>query len=283
MASQTGEGENFQIKEGHLHFTVVRAVEKIEGELLARITDEICTCGFPATSSNKLRFDWKDIKDDLIELSDPELVALNWADARPVPSLADLALHRAVTRLELEEIRKALSEGSNPNLTDTGGDNNLCAIIQAWGNHLMHYDAREEDLSYHGGPRPERKIPIEEITEMLQVLIDAGAHPNYYAYESTPAIVDAVLSQEPEIVRLLLDCGADPTVSPFWDSGPGVTPAAWDYASTDGFALDEYGARECYYAMVKAHPAPFGSRSSEEVDRCEAELPDDLRSWRKSS
>jgi len=52
---------------------------------------------------------------------------------------------------------------------------------------------------------------------------------------------------------------------------------------TDGFSLDEYEARECYYAMVKDHPASFGSRSSEEVDRREAELPDHLRSWRKSS
>jgi len=282
-ASQVGVGDHSEIKEGHLHFAVVRDVEQIDEDLLEGIVHEIRACGFPATSSTKLKFNWGDIKDELIELSDPELVALNWADACPVPMPVDLSLQRAVKGLDLEGIQKALSEGANPNLTNTSGDNNLCAIIQAWGDHLMHYDAPEKDLGFYGGPRPQRKIPVEEIKEMLQVLIDAGAHPNYYAYGETPAIVDAVLSQKPEIVRLLLDCGADPSVSPFWDSGTGDTPAAWNYASTDGFTLDEYGARECYYAMVKNHPAPFGSRSSEEVDRREAELPDHLRTWRKSS
>jgi|GEM_PF-1544104 len=282
-ANQVDSEAHHQIDEGHLRFTVVRAVEQIEENLLERIADEIRTCGFPKVSSDKLKFDWDDIKDDLIELSDSELVALNWADARPVLAPVDLSLQRAVTRLDLEGIRNALTEGANPNLTDRGGDNNLCAIIQAWGDHLMHHDAPEKDLDYYGGPRPERKISIEEIKEMLQVLIDAGAHPNYYVCGAVPAIVDAVLSQKPEIVRLLLDCGADPSVSPFWDGGPGETPAAWDYASTDGFALDEYGARECYYAMVKNHPAPFGSRSSEAADRREADLPDHLRSWRRDS
>jgi len=138
-ASQVGVGEYYDIKEGHLHFTVVRAVEKIEKNLLENIADEIRTFGFPKTSSNKLKFDWMDIKDDLIELSDPELVALNWADARPVPAAVDLSLQRAVEGLDLEGIRKALSEGANPNLTNKSGDNAFAEtrsrslIARFWG------------------------------------------------------------------------------------------------------------------------------------------------------
>ncbi|KXU36191.1 hypothetical protein AXK11_04680 [Cephaloticoccus primus] len=286
MASQiTKGGPSYQTKDDHLRFTVVRDVDKVEEDLLSHIKNEICTCGFPTVSNDKLVFDWEGIKSGIIELSDPELVALNWADARPVPTPADLALDQAVNKLNLEGIRKALAEGANPNLTNESGENRLCATIQSWQDHLSRCSASEEDLEFYGGPRPEQQIPIEEIKKILQVLIDAGADPNYFSYEEPAelALVNAVLAQEPEIVRLLLDCGADPTISPFWDDGPGMTPAAWDYAATDGFALDEQGARECYYAMVKNHSLPFGSRSAEEQARHDAELPDHLRSWRKNS
>jgi len=277
-----GDASKDSIKEGCLRFTVVRNVDEMTKERLGQIVGEIRQQGFPTVSDDKLKFDWKDIKADLIELSDPELVALNWGDARPVPTAADFALERAVSELNIQGIRKALADGANPNLTESIYDNNFGALFIAWGDHLWNYSTREKDVASRGGAHPERKIPVEEIKAMCQVLLEAGAHPNYFDYGEAPSLVSAVLAQNVELVRFLLDHGADPSISPFWDD-IGHTPAAWDYARFDGFALDEIGARECYYEMVKTHPAPFGSRESEEKDRRDAELPDHLRDWRKSS
>ena len=270
---------SYQIKDGHLSFTVVLALDEIDNNILHRIENEICARGYPDVSDVKLAFGWKDVCEGFVELSDPELVALNWADARPVPTLTDLALSEAARRLDVVGIRKALEEGASPNATDKYGNNMLSTVVVAWGDHLNHLICKDSDLSFYGGARPERKIPVEEVNEMLMVLLDAGAHPNYFDYDKTPALVDAVLSQKPEIVRLLLERGADPTICPYWDEGPDMTPSAWFYASTDGFALDEEGARDCYYEMIKNHPAPWGTQQRNEQDRKESELPDCLRSW----
>ncbi len=270
---------SYQIKDDHLSFTVVRALDEIDNNILQRIENEICARGYPDVSDDKLAFGWEDVREGFVELSDPELVALNWADARPVPTSADIALYEAATGLDIHGIRKALAAGANPNITVKYRNNMLATVVIAWGDHLNHLICKDSDLSFYGGARPERKIPVEEVNEMLMVLLDAGAHPNCFSYGETPVLVDAVLSQKPEIVRLLLERGADPTICAYWDEGPGMTPSAWFYASTDGFTMDEEGARECYYEMIKTHPAPWGTQQSDEQDRKESELPDYLRSW----
>jgi len=274
------------VSEDHRHFTVVRAVDKMTKEQLEQLVSEIKENGVPTVSDDKLAFDWEDIEDDLVELSDPELVALNWEDARPAPTPADLALDQAICGLDVGGIRKALADGANPNHTDRYNCNRLSSVIYAWWDHIAHYEAPEEELDFYSsrGPRPERKIPVAEIREIMQMLLDAGAHPNLFAYGELTALADTVgFAKEPELVRLLLAHGADPSISPYWCS-IAETPAAWESVMLAGFQiLDEAGSRECYYEMVKEHPSPYGSRSEEERDRRDAELPDHLRYRTKHS
>lgn len=268
-----------QISPGDRRVTVIRRLESVTEHDVNEIVQAFQARGGPDLSTGDITFSWSDIRGGFTEMSDPELVVMNWADARPVPSAADIELQESIDRLDIDGIRKALTAGANPSCTSKNREGGLASVIRAWRDHWQHWHAVENELEYFGGPRPERLIPVEEAREMLSVLLDAGAHPDRHEYNETPAITDAVLAQSPELVSLLLERGADPSVGVFWDDGPGIKPAAWDYAMFDGFSLNEAGAREAYFAMIRHRSSPAWTQQEEEEDRREADLPDHLRSW----
>jgi hypothetical protein len=279
-ASVIDENRSFNncIDPAHVRYVVVRDVDEVDASIMAQVVASIREHGKPEVSTRSLSFDFDTFRDDFIELSEPELVFLNWADARKPLRESDKALLKAAEKVDFAAIRQALAEGADPNITD-GEDPVLGIVITGWRDHLATCEADDEDLAYLGGKRPTRKIPLVEVLDALKLLLNAGAHPDRFDPDGLPAIVTAALVQIPEIAALLLEYGADPSISPFWDDGLGMYPAAWGYA-TDGFSLNEAGAREVYYTMVRCRSSTMFEQATEDQDRLDAELPDNRRSWR---
>lgn len=268
------------IDPAHIRYVVVRDIDKVDDSIMEQVMASILEHGKPEVSTKSLSFDLGEFQDDFIELSEPELVFLNWADARKPLREIDKTLLNAAKKANFEGIRQALSEDADPNITD-GEEPLLGIVIEAWRDHIAACEANNGDLSFYGGKRPEHKISLDEMLDILKLFLKAGAHPDRFDPNGLPAIVTATLQQQPEIAALLLEHGTDPSVSPFWDEGLGMCPAAWDYAA-DGFSLNEAGSREVYYTMVRCRNSPMFNQATEDQDRLDAELPDEQRSWHKA-
>lgn len=98
---------------------------------------------------------------------------------------ADRHLLDAVTRADVEEVRRAISNGANPNLL-VEGDVPILVQAAASGN-----------------------------TSLTKALLESGSDPNFRAtFRITPLMLLAIGVQgdiQLPIIRLLLDAGADPT------------------------------------------------------------------------
>ena len=107
------------------------------------------------------------------ELSQPELILLNWDRVRKRPSPVDQRLHDAVARFDLKAVKAALADGANANcLPDTEGADTPLASVVAY-KHNQRYE--HSGLSWD---EFERKYPgpsAEETIQMIDALVDAGA------------------------------------------------------------------------------------------------------------
>lgn len=254
-----------------LDYIVVRHLDDIDHNAIAQIADEIKTYGQPLLSDISVHFSWDDIKSHFTELSEPELVYLNWEEAKPSLSNVDIALIKATRNLDIDGIRKALTDGANPNAIDYE-DTVLGSVIIAWSN-------------YASFPPPSKKmnlISLSDVKEIMRLLLDAGAHPDWYCPEGTNSLTETALEQQPELADLLLKYGADAAINCSVDNGIGAYPSAWSFAVIDGFNIDqELGAREVFYAMASHRSTPSFTQLQEDKDRLDATLPDEQRSWRK--
>jgi hypothetical protein len=264
----------------HVRYVAVLDVEEVDDSIKARIAASIREHGRPEVSTKSLEFDFADFRDGFIELSEPELVFLNWGDARKPLRNCDEALLKGAENADFAAMRQALDDGADPNVTD-GEDPVLGIVLRGWREHVGLCEADEQELLACGRRRPERQIHVDETLDMLKRLLDVGAHPDHFAPGGVPAIVEVVFSQEPKFAELLLEYGADMSISPYWSDGPATRPAAWDYALIDGFNLKLAGAREVYYTLIRHRNSPLFDQATEDQDRIDAGLPDEQRSWRR--
>ncbi|MGK8802409.1 MULTISPECIES: ankyrin repeat domain-containing protein [Acinetobacter] len=273
---------NHTIDPQHIRFVVIHDVDSVTDQVLDTLERDIIQNGQPELSTHPIRFEFKDIKDDFTELSNPELVILNWQNARAKPTEVDQKLLKAAYSCDIEGITLALANGANPNIIDDNGDTPMNRLIDNWRNGhspLDSFESIEEYKECYGNSKPSHEISLNQILGVLRQLINAGAHPDVFAGDGTPTLVNAVLIHSPQIVELLLQHGADASIDPFSeDFGSG--PAAWFYANTDGFMLDQRGAREAYYMMIRYRHSPY-NQVDEDQDRIDAYLPDAERSWHR--
>lgn len=259
------------MSEPALEYVVVRHMDEIDHTVITQIADEIKTYGQPVLSDISVHFSWDDIKSYFTELSEPELVYLNWEEAKPSLSKVDTALIKAACNLDIDGIRHALADGANPNAIE-GEDTVLGSVIIAWSNYVSF-------------PPPSKKtnlISLDEVKEIMRLLLDAGTHPDWYCPEGINALTETALEQQPELAELLLEYGANAAINLSVDMGMGAYPSAWNFAAIDGFNLEqELGAREVFYAMVRYRSTPSFTQFQEDKDRLDATLPDEQRSWRK--
>ena len=78
----------------------------------------------------------------------------------------------------------------------------------------QHIDAGTDlnELDPYGGSSPLISAALFDKPEMVKILIDAGADLNFQNNDGSTALITAAFFGRPEIVKILLDSGADKTI-----------------------------------------------------------------------
>lgn len=250
-----------------MDYIVVLDVDEINHEIMCKVEERIKNNNFPTLSVKPLNFSWDEIKSYFTELSEPELVYLNWDEAEPSLSVHDKALFKAVDQLDITMVKQALTDGANLNRLYSE-ESILSCLISAWDNYIS-FPEHHNDTS----------ISLSNVKEIMHLLLDKGAHPDLHHPEGTSALTDTALAQQPELAEILLEYGADSSISFYADMGP----SAWSFAQIDGFNIEvELGAREVFYTMVRHRSTPAFTQEAEDRDRRDSILPDEERSWWKA-
>lgn len=250
--------------------TVVRNLEKITQDDYDAVRTTLVNGQLPALDSTPVRFNFDELRDGFIELSSPELVVLNWADARTPLQGSDSALAQAVTKLDRDGMKLAISRGANVNQLDESGESLLSYLLEAWFNHNQSFNAPEKDLAWYGGVRPDREISEDELRDMAKILLDHGAHPDLHAPNESPALVSAAIGSCYPMVEILLSYGANAAIDWASDSYPGEWPQAWDSPYFHAFHEHEADAKRVYDLLMLKRPSPLYEKSRENTAIAEA-------------
>lgn len=267
---KTVRESNSQSK-SQIDYIVVLNVDEINHEIMCKVKEWIETNNFPTLSEVPLNFSWDEIQSHFTELSEPELVYLNWSKAEQRLSDHDRTLFEAVDQLDINKVDQALKEGANPNRFYSE-ESILSCLISAWDNYVS-FPQHHTDTS----------ISLSNVKEIMHLLLDSGAHPDLHHPDGTNALTDTALAQQSELAEILLESGADSSICLYVDMGMASEPSAWDFAQTDGFNIEvELSAREVFYAMVRHRSTPAFTQEAEDRYRRDSMLPDKERSWWKA-
>jgi len=255
---------------GHKRITIISNKESISNDDVEALQRVISEGGVPELDPTPISIGFDDIREGFIELSGPELTALNWVDARIPLADQDRELLKAVDAFDHEGIEKALSLGANLNLIDEDGETALTRAMDAWYSLREYWQASDADLAKWGQQRPQHELTDKDLCDLVGFLIDAGAHPDLHGPCEAPLIVNASLACRYDLMKLLLERGANSAVQWAWDSYPGEWPQAWDSPSFDAFNEHDAEARKVYDLLVLSRPSPNHDKKREEGDIQEA-------------
>lgn len=250
--------------------TVVRNIKEVTDEDIDAVRACLQAGNWPELDPTPQALTFEEIRDGFIELSSPELVVLNWADARGPLSEADRELHEAAYKLDRLRVERAISLGAHLNRVDDWGNSVLTHVVDGWGDHQAHYHAPEEDLPWYCGPRPEREISMEEAIAYMELLLDHGAHPDLHGPDESPAIVRAAINRYASFVELLLRRGANAAIRWAWDYFSTEWPQAWETTTYNPSQESNPEARAVYELLLLNRPSPIYEKELEDKDKVEA-------------
>lgn len=130
----------------------------------------------------------------------------------------EIALHYAIQNGRVDEVRKLLNDGVDPNAV---GDKSrgfqyaftaLCAAISAAAHTISEPRALMAEAKrelFPDSPPADLQAERTASLEILHALLGAGAEPNRPTLSRTPLSL-AVSTGDIEVVKLLLDAGANP-------------------------------------------------------------------------
>ena len=129
-------------------------------------------------------------------------------------------LIRASRKGNLEIVNALLDRGANPNLDEgeehktalmMAAEHNLLDIVKVLLSHGADPNRADDDLTTALMFAASRNGTFEIVKELL----DGGADPNQEDNWGETALMMATTKQEPGVVRLLIERGADPTIANF--------------------------------------------------------------------
>jgi hypothetical protein len=263
----------------HRRITLVRNSPTVDEKQFSGFKALLKSGKLPGTDLTQVAFTLDEIRGGFIELSSPELVLLNWAEARPPHSEQDLKLIQSVDNLDLAGIGSALIAGANANTINQGNEPLISSLIGRWRDHEANSSESDENLSVIGGDRSALQNRDDEVLASIKLLLEHGAHPDLHGPDETTAIIDAALNCRYEIVELLLNRGANAAIHCHSDSSPGEWPQAWDSPHFDAFHENDREARRIYDLLILRRPSPLFRKELEDRDKDEALCLRPQREW----
>jgi hypothetical protein len=257
-----------EIAPRHKLITVIRNVDKATKEDCEVIAEQLKNGSPVILNETPVTFSFQDIRDGFTELSSPELAVLNWMDAKPTFSDVDNELYAAVCKLNKVWIEQAIAKGANVNAFHDYNTSMISALLESWRDHREHCHAHDDELDWHGGPRPEREILEPEIIEIIEYLLEHGMSPDLHGPEGSTGIIDAALGCYVGITELLLKRGANAAIEYTWDCSRGEWAQTWETASYD--AYDDNDARAIYNLLLINRPSPIYDKEQAEVAKAMA-------------
>jgi hypothetical protein len=127
---------------------------------------------------------------------------------------AEIALEYAIRNKRVDEVRRLIAEGTDPNAVGEKTFNfkyALTALCEAVASAGFEISAAATDFRYALQDLLVKPVPSErEATlEIIRLLLGAGADPNHASYSRTPLSL-AVHNEDIEVTTVLLDGGAKP-------------------------------------------------------------------------
>ena len=253
-----------EIAPRHKLITVIRNVDKATKEDCEVIAEQLKSGSPVILDETPVTFSFEDIRDGFTELSSPELVVLNWMDAKPTFSDVDNELYAAVCKLNKVGIEQAIAKGANVNTFHDYNTSMISALFENWRDHREHCHAHDDELDWHGGPRPEREILEPEIIEIIECLLANGMHPDLHGPECSTGIIDATLGCYVGITDFLLKRGANAAIEYTWDASRSEWTQAWETVSYDAFNENDKDARAIYDLLLINRPSPIYEKEKAE-------------------
>jgi hypothetical protein len=198
------------------------------------------------------------VNEMLADVSLPELVLLNWNEARRPLSAADESLLKSVEEFDIPGIQHALHEGADPNCIDTHDDTPLVNLIDRWGHmgDIEYMKAQGQDIS--------RYPSVEKLIEVINLLVHHGADVRMSAPDACNALSSACLVADARVVQCLLNHGGDPNIECYMDEYPSSWGSAWDSADYRCNPVIDNHDKTAWDTLVARFPEPFSQVSISE-------------------
>jgi ankyrin repeat protein len=172
-----------------------------------------------------------------------------------------LQLKQACSSGDLDEVRRLLDAGADPNSTDEHGSGTLLTFHSVVIEYLLSHGADPNTQTNENGSSVLAGLAYVNQLECVRILLEHGADPNSGRKESGETPLHHALSKDqPDrgpLVKLLLDHGADPNAR----TNPRViSHNFWRDACTRGetplHRAAAYASRETINQMLKAGADP---------------------------
>lgn len=190
----------------------------------------------------------------ITEFSLPELVLLNWDQARKPLSEADKRLFDAIEHFDIDAIKAALDAGADPNAVQEDDRTPLVEVVSYVHADYVPINSDEDyqqALIDYPGPT------ADEINRVVDMLVAAGAVIDWAGYKEDPPIVEACLNGQAGVIEHLLDLGADPSIRSV-ESEEVCWGDAWEYAAFRCDPMIDHDDDSAWKVLIDRFKYPFG-------------------------
>ncbi len=201
---------------------------------------------FPVSPA-PLRFSPETVNQYITPLTHEMIELLNGKDSILPLSEIDKQLISAVEQLDIDTTKELLRAGANVNCIGFSGGTPLESVISVHALEFFSNSEPAERSESLDTSLPEWK---DKQLSLVGELLKSGADPDLYGYDGVGPLQAAVYAASPEIVELLLQCGANPNYCPYAEDSPWIVSQPLDTAMTDSTLSETDDAKERYEKII---------------------------------